>query len=236
MILDLATLESRFGYSFRDKQLLVDALTHSSYAYERDVATCDNQRLEFLGDAVLQLVVTEHLYRILSETSEGEMTKLRAGIVCEPTLVLVAQSLELGAFLRLGHGEALASGDENPSNLSDAVEAILGAIFQESGYDVVRDVVLRLFEPYFELALEGRLVYDYKSRLYEWAQAEGDIALSFRVLEEKGPAHDKTFKVGLWINGVLSAEGSGQSKKAAEQQASRAFFLDRMGATADTIC
>ena len=229
MILDLATLESRFGYSFLDKQLLVDALTHSSYAYEQDVVTRDNQRLEFLGDAVLQLIVTEHLFRILSDTSEGEMTKLRAGIVCEPTLVLVAQSLGLGAFLRLGHGEALASGDENPSNLSDAVEAILGAIFHESGYEEVRDVVLRLFEPYIELALEGRLVYDYKSRLYEWAQAKGNVVLSFRVLEESGPAHDKTFRVGLSIDGVLAAEGSGQSKKAAEQQASREFFHKRLG-------
>lgn len=229
MILDLATLESRIGYSFFDKQLLIHALTHSSYAYEQDVAVQDNQRLEFLGDAVLQLVVTEHLYRTLSETAEGEMTKLRSGIVCEPTLVLVAQSLGLGSFLRFGHGEALAGGDENPSNLADAVEAILGAIFFESGYGAVCEVILRLFAPYFELALEGRLIYDYKSRLYEWAQAKGNQNISFRILDEIGPPHDKTFRVGLWINGVLSAEGSGQSKKAAEQQASRAFFHGMIG-------
>ena len=227
MILDFAILESRLGYSFFDKQLLVDALTHSSYAYEQDVPVQDNQRLEFLGDAVLQLVVTEHFYRTLSDTSEGEMTKLRSGIVCEPTLVLVAHSLELGSFLRLGHGESLAGGNENPSNLSDAVEAVLGAIFFEGGYGAVREVILRLFGPYFELALEGRLIYDYKSRLYEWAQAKGDKVISFSVLEESGPPHDKTFRVGLWINGVLAAEGSGQSKKAAEQQASREYFHGR---------
>jgi ribonuclease-3 len=227
VILDYAALESRLGYSFLDKQLLVDALTHSSYAYEQNVAVQDNQRLEFLGDAVLQLVVTEHFYRTLSDTAEGEMTKLRSGVVCEPTLVLVAHSLGLGSFLRLGHGESLAGGNENPSNLSDAVEAVLGAIFFEGGYGAVREVVLRLFEPYFELALEGRLIYDYKSRLYEWAQAKGDNVISFTVLEESGPPHDKTFRVGLWINDVLSAEGCGQSKKAAEQQASRVFFNSR---------
>ncbi len=224
MNFDLTTLESRLGYSFVDEQLLVDALTHSSFAYEQSVMTRDNQRLEFLGDAVLQLVVTEHLYRTLADTPEGDMTKLRAGIVCEPTLVLVAESLDLGAFLRLGHGESIAGGAKNPSNLSDVVEAVLGAVFYEGGYSSVREVVLRLFEPYIELALEGRLIYDYKSRLYEWAQAEGDKVLSFRVTEESGPAHDKTFKVGLWVNDEFRTEGLGQSKKAAEQEASRAFL------------
>jgi ribonuclease-3 len=229
VIFDLTILESRLGYSFVDGQLLVDALTHSSFAYEQDVVTRDNQRLEFLGDAVLQLVVTEHLYRALQDIPEGDMTKLRAGIVCEPTLALVAESLDLGSFLRLGHGEELAGGNKNPSNLSDAVEAVLGAIFYESGYVAVRDVVLRLFKPFIKLACEGRLVYDYKSRLYEWAQAEGDKVISFRVTEEIGPAHDKTFKVGLWINDELRSEGVGQSKKAAEQEASRAFFQRFLG-------
>lgn len=226
MIFDLTALESRLGYSFRDRQLFVDALTHSSYAYEQEDTTRDNQRLEFLGDAVLQLVVTEHLYRILSDAAEGDMTKLRAGIVCEPTLVLVARSLELGAFLRLGHGEALSGGVDNASNLADAVEAVLGAIFFDGGYEAVRDIVLRLFEPYIKMALEGRLVYDHKSRLFEWAQAQGNKIPLFRVLEESGPPHDKTFKVGLWINEEFCSEGTGQSKKAAEQEASRAFFFN----------
>ncbi len=229
MISDLTTLETRLGYSFRNKQLLIDALTHSSFAYEQEKKTSDNQRLEFLGDAVLQLVVTEHLYVILPDTPEGEMTKQRAGIVCEPTLALVARHLNLGAYIRFGHGEALAGGADNPSNLSDSVEAILGAIFFEGGYKAAKDVVLSLFDDYFKLALEGRLVYDHKSKLFEWAQAQGDVTPTFQVLEEMGPVHDRTFKVGLFFNNELFTKGTGRTKKAAEQDASREFFIRQEG-------
>ncbi len=222
---DLTKLETYIGYSFKDRQRIVDALTHPSFAYEQEAQTSDNQRLEFLGDAVLQLVVTEHLFRILPDTPEGDMTKLRAGIVCEPTLVLVARALSLGSFMRFGRGEELAGGAEKSSNLSDSVEAVLGAVFSEGGYEAAREVILRLFAPYFSLALKGQLIYDYKSQLYEWAQALGDIVPTFQVLEEIGPVHDRLFKVGLFINGELSAEGSGRTKKAAEQDASRDYYF-----------
>ncbi|NLA96316.1 MAG: ribonuclease III, partial [Clostridiaceae bacterium] len=124
--MDLTALENRIGYSFKDRQLLLEALTHPSFAYEQDLATRDNQRLEFLGDAVLQLIVTEDLFAENPDAPEGVMTKKRAGLVCEQTLTRIALSIDLGRFLRLGHGESLSGGGSNPSNLSDGVEAVLG--------------------------------------------------------------------------------------------------------------
>ncbi len=217
------------GYLFRSRDLLLEALTHPSHAYEEREERGDNQRLEFLGDAVLQLVVSEYLYTANTDAPEGEMTKLRARLVCEPTLTQIARSLGLGDYLRLGHGESLTGGADNPSNLSDALEAVFGAVYLEAGLETTASLILRLLHPYIEQALRGELSYDHKSRLYEWAQAGGDREVTFRVLEEEGPEHDRVYKIGLFLNGQLQASGKGKTKKAAEQEASRLFFqgLDR---------
>ncbi|HZK28806.1 MAG TPA: ribonuclease III, partial [Clostridia bacterium] len=224
MTLDLTALETGLGFSFRNQQRLLEALTHPSHAYEHGRHEEDNQRLEFLGDAVLQLLASEYFFEARPDAPEGEMTKLRADVVCEQTLTRVARNLRLGSYLRLGHGEALTGGDSNPSNLSDALEAVLGAIYLEGGLDGVRQVVVRLFEPYFKLSLAGNLTYDHKSRLYEWAQARDGTAISFRIEEQTGPDHDRRYRVGLYVDGILKTVGSGKTKKAAEQDASFLFF------------
>lgn len=212
------------GYAFKSQALLREALTHPSYAHEQDKETADNQRLEFLGDAVLQLLISQDLYLSLAQAPEGTMTKIRAGLVCEPTLALIAHSLELGTFLRLGHGEAGSGGAANPSNLSDALEALLGALYLEAGLEGTQAVIRRLFAPYWDQALAGKLSYDHKSRLYEWAQAQGDREVIFSVLEAEGPEHDRDYTIGLMVNGQLVSTGKGKTKKAAEQEASLHFF------------
>ncbi len=223
---ELSILESRLGYSFRSRDLLLEALTHPSYAYEHQEVMADNQRLEFLGDAVLQLVVSEYLYHTRTDAPEGLLTKLRSRLVCEPTLTELARALGLGDHLRLGHGESLSGGADNPSNLSDALEAVFGAIYLEAGLDRSGSMIRRLLTPYAEQALRGELTYDHKSRLYEWAQADGKREVTFTVLETEGPEHDRVYKVGLLLNGQLKATGSGRTKKAAEQEASLHFFQD----------
>ena len=227
--IDFSILENRLGYSFENRRLLAEALTHPSYAYEQQNATRDNQRLEFLGDAVLQLIVTEHLYAENTDAPEGMMTKIRAGLVCERTLAQLALSLELGNFLRLGHGEFLTGGGSNPSNLSDAVEAVLGAIYLERGMEAARQVVIRLLQPYFKLAVNGGLDNDFKSRLFEWTQSHKKMDLEFRVLETSGPDHDRQYTVGLYIDSQLKKTGVGKTKKAAEQEASRRFLESLTG-------
>ncbi len=157
------------------------------------------------------------------------MTKTRAGLVCEPTLAQVALSLDLGSFLRLGHGESLSGGGSNPSNLSDAVEAVLGAIYLEGGMEPAREVMIRLLMPYLELATLGKLAYDYKSRLFEWAQSHKEMDLEFLVHETKGPDHDRQYIMGLYIDGQLRSTGKGKTKKAAEQDASCRFLQAMTG-------
>ncbi|NLZ99661.1 MAG: ribonuclease III [Clostridiaceae bacterium] len=273
---DLSVLENRIGYVAQDKRGLVLALTHPSFAHEkqdRSVVSeqggaaqhhshqttylpdkkysptvqiediiiprndsfhtlqhpiAHNQRLEFLGDAVLQLAVSSYFYRSYPEASEGEMTRWRTEIVREETLVRVAKSLDLGAFLFLGRGELLSGGTDNPSNLADAMEAVLGAIYLDGGFQAASEVVLRLFEPYFKQVLQDGLSRDFKSRVYEWAQSMSGISISFRVLEETGPEHDRRFTIGLFVNDELQAQGEGHSKKDAEQQASRNFMIHKL--------
>jgi ribonuclease-3 len=220
----VSNLENRLGYAFRSQALLEEALTHPSYAHEREGTDADNQRLEYLGDAVLQLIISQELYQALPQAPEGTMTKIRASLVCEPSLTLIAQGLDLGAYLRLGHGEALSGGADNPSNLSDALEALLGALYLEAGLDKTRQLVRQLFAPYWDQALAGKLSADYKSRLYEWAQARDGREVEFVVLDMEGPEHDRDYTVGLMVKGQLVARGRGKTKKAAEQDASFHFF------------
>ena len=215
-----SAFEARLGYTFQDKGLLAHALTHSSYANEhRREGETSNERLEFLGDAILGLVVAEHLYRNHPDKPEGELTKLRAELVCEKSLAEVASRLQLGEVLRLGHGESHGGGSHRPSMLADAVEAVLAAAYLDGGMDVPRDIITR-FILQKEPAVSGN--QDYKTRFQELVQRNRDQVIAYALTGESGPDHNKSFTVEVSLNGSVVGSGSGSSKKRAEQDAARA--------------
>ena len=216
----LAEFEQKLGYTFKNKQLLQNALTHSSYANEhRKEGMGSNERLEFLGDAILGLVVAEHLYREHPDKPEGELTKLRAELVCEKSLAEVAVRLELGKVLRLGHGESHGGGSHRPSMLADAVEAVLAASYLDGGMAVPRDIITRLI---LQKETKSAGKQDYKTRFQELVQRNRDQVISYAMVGQEGPDHDKTFRVEVSLNGKVVGTGSGSSKKRAEQDAARA--------------
>ena len=218
----MKTIEEKIGYSFRDKGLLQTALTHSSYARDRNGLGDYNERLEFLGDAMLDAIAAEELYKVFSDREEGFLSRTRASLVCERFLFEVAQQLELGNYLRLGAGEKKTGGRERPSILADAVEAIIGAVFLDGGYEAARSVVLELLKDGFREVREGRtIITDYKTALQELLQAEGIAAADIQYVDagQSGPDHDKVFTVKLNIKGAEEAEGVGKSKKQAQQDA-----------------
>lgn len=235
---NLVALEEKIGYVFRDRDILLQALTHSTYAYEhRQENLMNNERLEFLGDAVLDLVISDALFRQPEHDAEGIMTKTRALVVCENTLAQVAQSLDLGWLLLMGRGETATGGREKPSNLANAVEALFGAIYLDGGYEQVELTIRRLLREPLRQARSGDLVYDYKSRLLEWVQGtRGVSTLRFQILDESGPVHERSFTAGIFVDDQLVATGTGCSKKEAEQQAAREALdnlnCDRQGCSA----
>ncbi|MEW6523446.1 MAG: ribonuclease III [Bacillota bacterium] len=205
------------------------AFTHASYAHEH--ADVDhNERLEFLGDAVLALVVSEWLYQRFPHQSEGELTARRAALVCESSLAGVARELGLGHHLRLGRGEAAGGGRERPSILAAALEAVVGAVFLDAGLDRCRELV----QAWFAGPLEAGAGPDNpKARLQEVVQETPGLELEYRVVEETGPAHDPTFYVAAYIGGQLTGSGAGKSKKAAEKNAARASLEKLQGSRAE---
>lgn len=232
----LERLQADLGYRFETPARLYAALTHTSRAFEEQTLPWPHQeRLEFLGDAILEFVVSDALYRHEDEMPEGRMTALRQLIVREETLAAVAKQLNLGALLLLGHGEEGTGGRHKSSNLEDAMEAIFAAIYRDGGIDAARRVILKVLASPIREALAGRLIYDYKSKLYEYIQASDQTPdLRFDVIREEGPAHQRTFTVALRYHGENLAEASGPTKKQAEQEASReALRLLSDGATRD---
>lgn len=215
MIGDMAGLEERIGYTFHDRALYLQALTHSSFAHERKNAM-DNERLEFLGDAVLELVSSDFLYRNYPQLAEGAMTKLRASLVCEQTLALCAQEIDLGTNLRLGKGEDQTGGRKRPSVLSDAFEALIGAIYLDGGIKEAASFVRRIVLTDID---QKCLFHDSKTILQELVQAEGKGALTYHLVAEEGPDHDRRYTVEVWIGETPYGSGTGHSKKAAEQDA-----------------
>ncbi len=207
-------LQKRIGYEFRDKELLKTALTHSSYANESKGAIGSNERLEFLGDSVLSLCISRRLYGEHKKLPEGELTRIRAGLVCEESLCTMARSLGLGKFLLLGKGERAGGGEHRPSILADAFEALLGALFLDGGMECA-DALLSKY-----ISSVDRQD-DYKTRLQEYVQKHYDHPLIYTVLREDGPDHDKTFEVEVTLNGKTLGTGKAGSKKAAQQQAAR---------------
>ena len=223
-------LQDKIGYEFKQEKLLRQALTHSSFANEKHLRKhSDNERLEFLGDAVLEIVSSDFLYKAYPDKSEGDLTKLRASLVCEPTLAICTREMELGKYLFLGKGENLTGGRNRNSILSDALEAVIGAIYLDGGFEAVKDCVLRLFASSIEDARHGKyIITDYKTALQEKLQSRGITDIKYRLVKEIGPDHDKTFIVQLIVNGRPVTKGRGKSKKQAEQQAAEEMMEREM--------
>ena len=219
---DLKKFQETIGYTFKNEQLLKQALTHSSYANEKHLKKLsDNERLEFLGDAVLEVTSSEFLFANYPNLTEGQLTKLRASIVCEPTLAACTESIHLGDFLFLGKGEERTGGRTRKSVLSDAMEAVIGAIYLDGGFASAKEFVLKFIMTDIE---HKHLFYDSKTILQEVVQGEHE-QLTDVLLGETGPDHDKTFEVGVLIGRKEISTGKGHTKKAAEQNAAYQALL-----------
>lgn len=223
------TLEEHLGYQFKQPQLMAQAFCHSSFANENpDVGLDDNERLEFLGDAVLDLVVSEQLLAIYPEAQEGELTRVRAEVVAEPSLASMAKDLGLGESLLLGRGEQLSGGRQRPSLLADALESLFGAVFLDGGFQAADAVITPLLLPRIRYAAK-HAGQDYKSRLQEHMQAARGILPDYRLVASEGPDHDRTYHVEVFLGEEMFGRGEGRTKKSAEQQAAM-VALEKLGA------
>lgn len=220
----LKDLEERIGYRFQNIALLKQALTHSSFTNEQKINKTENyERLEFLGDAVLELVSSEFLFKNYPDVPEGELTKQRASMVCESSLAFCARDLQLGQFMLLGRGEEVSGGRNRSSITSDAMEALIGAIYLDGGMEQAKDFIDRFILSDLE---DKQLFYDSKSNLQELIQGKLKKDFSYELLEESGPEHRKTFRVSVCMEGKCLGTGVGRTKKAAEQKAAyRALLL-----------
>jgi len=223
----LRRLEERLGYAFHNPELLVRAFCHASYVNEQvDGGLEDNERLEFLGDAVLDLAVGHLLMRHFEDAREGDLSKFRAMVVDEAGLYDVARRLGLGEYLLLGKGEEQSLGREKPSILADTTEALIGAIYLDRGFERAMKTIEDLFSPLLKRVATRELAHDFKSLLQEYTQQTCKSLPRYRLVRETGPAHERSFQVALSLMGKTLAEGEGRSKKEAEQNAAReAFFL-----------
>ena len=216
----MTTLEEKLGYSFQNPALLENALTHSSRANESRGTLSSNERLEFLGDSILGMVVADHLYRNHPDLPEGELTRTRAALVCEESLVEVALELSLGEHLRLGKGEEAGCGRHRPSIQADAVEAVLAAVYLDGGIGSVRKIIQKYILSREVAGLTKPR--DHKTALQELVQRESGQVLQYRLVGEEGPDHDKRFFMEVILNGTPIGSGTGRSKKEAEQMAAQA--------------
>lgn len=216
--LQLRKLEERLGVQFSNLQLLNTALTHTSYANESRQSITHNERLEFLGDAVLELASSTFIFQHFAKMPEGEMTKARAAIVCENSLSKLAQKLDVGRYLLLGKGEDMNGGRKRPSILADAFESIIGAIYLDQGWKIAYEYVIHQLHDEFIAVEEGHTWQDYKSILQEIVQEQGNT-VHYEQLSESGPAHDRIFEFNVVVNNRVCGTGRGRSKKDAEQQA-----------------
>jgi len=214
-------LQKQLNISFQNKLLLYQAFTHSSYVNEhRRKLFTDNERLEFLGDAVLELSVSKYLFEKYPTMSEGELTKLRASIVCEPSLVIFANELNFGHYVLLGKGEELTGGRERPALLADVFEAFIGALYLDQDLDTVVTFLARVVFPKVDVGAFSQAM-DFKSQLQEMIQQANSGSLNYEIIDERGPAHNRTFVSSVLLNGQELGVGRGKSKKEAEQQAAQ---------------
>ena len=216
-------LEKKLNYTFRNQELLREALNHSSYANEHKMNRIEcNERLEFLGDAVLELVSSEHLFAQFPQMPEGELTRLRASLVCEPSLAFCAREIELGSFLRLGKGEEMTGGRHRDSVTSDALESVIGAVYLDGGFANAKEFITRFVLNDLE---NKKLFYDSKTILQEIVQRDFNEPLSYELLAEEGPDHDKKFRMQAKIGEKAYGVGVGHTKKGAQQLAAYETIL-----------
>ncbi len=210
------------NYSFKNQELISQAFMHPSYVYEKDdIGVSDNQRLEFLGDAVINLAISHLLMEAFSEIKEGDLSKYRASLVSEGGLYQIARGLKLGDYLFLGKGEEGTNGRKKPSILTDALEALIGAIYLDGGFVEALRVIAELFSPLLNKINLGKSVNDFKTELQEYSQEAFQSTPEYRLEKETGPDHNKTFHVAVYLKGDLMGRGKGKSKKEAEQKAAK---------------
>ncbi len=224
--MNLERLQERLGYNFGDRGILLQAMTHTSYGHEflneKTLALRDNERLEFLGDAILDVVVSDILLETFPNAHEGQLSKMRAAVVNEKTLAQMAKSISLQDVIRLGKGELQTGGNLKPSIISSAFEALIAAIYLDGGFNAVYPVVRHLFAPLFSEEQDLMSFYDHKTQLQEIVQARHKVTPSYHLIQTHGPDHAKTFEVEVRMNGKILAMATGSSKKEAEQNAARA--------------
>jgi ribonuclease III len=215
-----AGLEAALGVRFADPRLLLTAMTHRSYLNEAEQPdTEDNERLEFLGDALVDFIAADYLYRVLPASREGELTTLRSALVCEPKLAEFARRLDLGAYLRLGRGEAASGGRQRPAILCDGFEALVGALYLDQGFAIAETAVMGFFRPEVDALVARRGVKDAKSLFQELAQRVWQITPEYRTIAEHGPDHDKSFEVTVYLGDDAWGSGEGRSKADAARHA-----------------
>lgn len=217
--MNLENLEKNIGYKFGNIELLKNALTHTSYAYEHHVQS--NEKLEFLGDSILEFVSSEYMYNKYTNLKEGEMTKVRATVVCEQSLYKVAVLHNFSDFLYLGKSEIMTHGNKRPAILADSVEAVIAAIYIDGGLEPAKKFIVENLKSEIEIASKNVGQKDYKTVLQEELQKNGDVKIEYHIISEKGPDHDKIFEAEVSLNGKVLAQGKGKSKKEAEMQAAK---------------
>ena len=217
--MNIEELEKSIRYTFKSKQLLKTALTHTSYAYEHGVQS--NEKLEFLGDSILEFVSSEYMYNKYTNLKEGEMTKVRAAVVCEKSLHKIAVLHNFSDFLYLGKSEKISGGNKRPAILADSVEAVIAAIYIDGGLEPAKKFIIENLKNEIEIATKHVGEKDYKTVLQEELQKDGDVKIEYKIIKESGPDHNKTFEAEVSLNGKKLATGVGKSKKEAEMQAAK---------------
>lgn len=216
---NLEELEKNIGYKFKDKKLLQNALTHTSYAYEHGVQS--NEKLEFLGDSILEFVSSEYMYNKYQNLKEGQLTKVRATVVCEKSLHKIAKEHNFGEYLYLGKSEIKSGGSQRPAILADSVEAVIAAIFKDGGLEPAQKFIIENLKGEIEIATKHVGEKDYKTVLQEELQKNGEVKIEYTIIKETGPDHNKSFEAEVSLNGKILAKGKGKSKKEAEMQAAK---------------
>ncbi len=217
--MEYSRLEQELGYIFKDKNLLQTALTHTSYAYEKK--TISNEKLEFLGDSILEFLSSIYIYQNYPKLKEGEMTKVRAQVVCEASLYKVAKSHNFSDFLRLGKSERVAHKQVKPAIMADSVESVIAAMYLDGGLEPVNKFIIENLKEEIKFASKNVGQKDYKTVLQEILQKHGDVKIEYKIIKEFGPDHDKTFDAEVIYNGNILAKGEGKSKKNAEMDAAK---------------
>lgn len=217
--MNIEQLENEIGYTFKNKELLKKALTHTSYAYEKHIES--NEKLEFLGDSILEFLSSRYLYENYINLKEGEMTKVRATVVCEKSLYKIATKHNFGNYLFLGKSERQNEGNKRPAILADSVEAVIAAMYLDGGLEPVDKFIIENLKDEIEQASKHVGDKDYKTVLQEKLQEGGDVKIEYEIIKESGPDHDKSFEAQVRFNGKILAKGSGKSKKGAEMQAAK---------------